>query len=497
MRRDCENWRRAHAGGEPLSGPKICDRDSAERRRLWQRYTYFRPWYADARVLDLSPWPGGPNFVGVTAAGILAPNAPHAAVHPEAVTPPLEATDGETLSRAELVLDLADSHFVKRWDHWPPLIERGTDWIATIDLERGRIEDVGLGWVRMLESVGGIQWFSQAKEPPYSIRPGRSADACAWIAARNSKPPPHWPSVAVAVPTRYAGKDLSRTCESLLTYYPGRLELAIVANGCEAEEWRTIEPLLDLAPGRTSVVTLPENRGFAEGANAGLEALSRGTSSDLYAVCNDDVELAPDCLTEMCEAFLELRALGHRPGAIGPISNEVHGPQRIEMPTDSFEDKWDYVHWLRRQHHHSVRQTVQLRGLLLALSADCLESVGGFDPRFEIGNYEDDDHNVRTRLAGFTLWIAEGAYVHHRGSRTFKKLDLDYDDLSRRNLRRFLQKWNVTGYEQAFLIDSCPAGVRLYEPLGPSDAQPDYEGANLGMARSRSRIMSSGCSSPQ
>jgi GT2 family glycosyltransferase len=497
MRRECEGWRRCGADGDPLSGPEICDGNGTARRRLWQRYIYFRPWYADARVLDLSPWPGGPNFVGVTAAEIWAPNAPLAAAHAEAATRPMQAADRQTPPHADLVLDLADGRLAEGWDRLRSHVERGTDWVAAIDLEGDRIENAALGWMSKLEAVGGIQWFSQDAGPPYSIRPGRSADACAWLAARSSKPPPQWPSVGVAVPTRYAGKDLALTCESLLTYYPGRLELAIVANGCEANEWRTIEPLLDLAPGRISVVKLPENRGFAEGANAGLDALSRGTPSDLYAVCNDDVELAPDCFTEMCEAFLELRALGHRPGAIGPVSNEVHGPQRIEMPAESFEDNWDYVAWLRRQQHHSVRQTVQLRGLLLALSADCLESVGGFDPRFEIGNYEDDDHNVRARLAGFTLWIAEGAYVHHRGSRTFKRLDLDYEDLSRRNYQRFLQKWNVANYEEAFLMEVCPPSVRLYEPLGPSDLLADYPAANLGIACSRSRIMSSGCSNPQ
>lgn len=497
MRRDCELWCDTYADSQPLSGPKICDRDSAERRRLWQRYTYFRPWYANTRVLDLSQWRGGPDFVGVTAAEVWTPNVPLEAAHAEGLTQPLQVADVPTPPHVDLVLDLADGLLPRSLDRLEPHVERGTDWIATFDLQGGRIEEATLEWVHRLESVGGVQWFSQDAEPPYAIRPGRSSEACAWLVTKSLKPPPQWSSVAVAVPTRYAGRDLARTCESLLTYYPGRLELAIVANGCEPQEWRTIEPLLDLAPKRMTVVTLPENRGFAEGANAGLDALSRGTTSDLYAVCNDDVELSPDCLAEMCEAFLELRALGHRPGAIGPVSNEVHGPQRIEMPADAFEDNWNYVAWLRRQRHHSVRQTVQLRGLLLALSADCLESVGGFDPRFELGNYEDDDHNVRTRLAGFTLWIAEGAYVHHRGSSTFKRLDLDYDDLSQRNYRRFLQKWSVATYEQAFFLDSCPEGICLHQPLRTSDAQKPYSAANLGIACSRSRIRSSGCSNPQ
>lgn len=473
MRDDPENGSQGSAEHWMLSSPKACEGDPIEQRRIWQRLAFFRPWCEGAHVQFPHSSPGGAQFVEVVANR----------VEPKANRPLGPGPHGEGAAGTQdrdpdsnerhLLLDFTWAWLSSHPDASANIGAANAEFVVAVEPGRFTSEPAARRRVEALDAPG-VRWFSQQAEPPYTIRPGRDPKACRWFAARSVQPQPEWPSVAIAIPTRYAGKDLAVAVESLLTYYPGRLDVAIVANGCEPDELRTIEPLLDLAPGRVQIACLSENRGFAEGANAGLEALVRTAPADLFGVCNDDVELAPDCLAEMSQAFLELERLGHRPGALGPVSNDVHGPQRVELPSPALAESWDYVAWLRRSGHQSVRQTVQVRGLLLLWSPACLEAVGGFDRRFEIGNYEDDDHNVRTRLAGFTLWIADGAYVHHHGSRTFRRLRLDYEELSRRNGDRFLQKWGVGNYEDAFRLERCPSGVALYEPLAPAPADSNH-----------------------
>jgi hypothetical protein len=124
------------------------------------------------------------------------------------------------------------------------------------------------------------------------------------------------------------------------------------------------------------------------------------------------------------------------------------------------------VRW-QRERHSSATQAIQLRGLLLLIHPDCLEAIGGFDTRFGMGNFEDDDLNLRARLAGFTLWIADGAFAHHYGSTTFRKLGLDYEGNIARNAESFLRKWRLHSLEEWGRLCEPPEGVSLRESLEP------------------------------
>jgi hypothetical protein len=101
----------------------------------------------------------------------------------------------------------------------------------------------------------------------------------------------------------------------------------------------------------------------------------------------------------------------------------------------------------------------------LLIDPDCLQAIGGFDPRFGIGNFEDDDLNLRARLAGFSLCIAEGSFLHHHGSTTFRHLGIDYEANIRRNCETFLEKWRIEQIEDWPSIESAPEGVALKVPL--------------------------------
>jgi hypothetical protein len=100
---------------------------------------------------------------------------------------------------------------------------------------------------------------------------------------------------------------------------------------------------------------------------------------------------------------------------------------------------------------------------------ECLAEVGGFDPRFNIGNFEDDDHNLRCKLAGYSLWIAEGSYLWHHGSQTFGALmdnkSNKYNECIERNKEIFQWKWDLATLEEWPQITEAPAGVQIRVPF--------------------------------
>jgi len=116
----------------------------------------------------------------------------------------------------------------------------------------------------------------------------------------------------------------------------------------------------------------------------------------------------------------------------------------------NFDEMIELSHRWNAQHHSCGTPTDRVRGLLMLIDPDCLADVGGFDPIFGLGNWEDDDHNLRCRLAGYSLWIADGAFLHHEGSATFKQMGLNYDSTIRRNKELICEKWGVSTVEHLF-----------------------------------------------
>lgn len=324
-----------------------------------------------------------------------------------------------------------------------------------------------VGWTNENASLDAEIWH---QEPvwPFDIQPGSHGPAL-YIQTGGLEPIAH-ASVGLTIPTHSHPRAAIEAIAAMGAEYPGRTLFVLVANGVERAGLTMLESLAADHPDRIQLKVLQENEGYGRGCNAGLSELTK-KNLDFAGVMNDDVLPGLDCLYELVYAFRQLAALGHSPGAIGPVSNEINGGQRVDL--GAFEDV-SGMKKLARDFWHANRstanQTLQLRGLLLLWSQACLKAVGGFDPRFGMGNFEDDDHNLRTRLAGFTLWIAGGSFLFHHGSSTFKSIKLDYEANIRRNSEAMIRKWDLERLEEWVALDSTPAGVSLHVPF---DAAPD------------------------
>ena len=161
---------------------------------------------------------------------------------------------------------------------------------------------------------------------------------------------------------------------------------------------------------------------------------------------------------------------------IGPVSNSVSGRQQVDIGTfSSYREMIEQADLYHRANHSSVSAVHQLRGLFFLMSPDCLNEIGGFDPRFGIGNFEDDDMNVRARLAGFSLWIADGAFLYHVGSATFRAMGLDYNANINRNMGLLMEKWGQPSLNAVLGLHAKPEGASLFIPLTTKPVSSEYE----------------------
>ena len=221
----------------------------------------------------------------------------------------------------------------------------------------------------------------------------------------------------------------TRQCvNSLLAFTDPPYELIFVDNGSTDG---TIEYLAALEG--ATVIRNADNRGFPTAANQGVAA-SRG---EYVLLLNNDTLVTTGWLQRLLAALQR----DERLGLVGPCSNCISGPQQIPVSysglscLDGFAWQWG------KDHEGQVVAVERLVGFCLLMRRALLDEVGLLDEQFGLGNFEDDDFCLRARRAGYKLAIAQDAFVHHFGSRTFAGQGVDLPALLRENEAKFQRKW--------------------------------------------------------
>ncbi|MDH7577276.1 MAG: glycosyltransferase [Bacillota bacterium] len=301
-------------------------------------------------------------------------------------------------------------------------------------------------------------------------------------------------TLSIIVPVNCNPVVTRKALESILKWHsnssPNQLELIIVDNKSDCETKMFLEGFSEnvfetlLQEIHIKTVHNEENLGYPLACNKGI-ALAKG---EFIVVMNNDVVVTPHWASRMMAAF----AVDSSIGIVGPRTNYCAGPQVVpecrydESSLDSWAEKW-YL-----QHAGSLREVSRLIGFLWMMKREVVDKIGGFDPIFGIGNYEDDDYCLRAHLAGFRLVIADDVFVHHYGSQSFRKIPETYTKLLETNRQLFTGKWGIDFAGGCYRPDEVVARFRghvdkeiLYIPLEFKEIfSPHVEPLNVGCAAS-------------
>lgn len=170
-----------------------------------------------------------------------------------------------------------------------------------------------------------------------------------------------------------------------------------------------------------SVVRLPGNIGVAAALNCGTCA----ACGDYVALLNNDVELDPECLSEL------VRALDARPDAGVATAKliDFHNREVIDGAGDVYE--WTGLASRRGQGERDVGQYDSPRpvfsacGCVAVYRRAALQTVGGFDEQL-FAYYEDVDWSFRAQLVGLSSRYVPTAIAYHMGSATFGREPSDF-----------------------------------------------------------------------
>ncbi|WP_270170795.1 glycosyltransferase family 2 protein [Paenibacillus sp. SYP-B4298] len=241
--------------------------------------------------------------------------------------------------------------------------------------------------------------------------------------------------------------EVTASClESIRRHTPEPHEIIIVDNGSTdgTPDYIRLYPDIILHENQ-------ENVGFAIGCNQGT-ALASG---DYVLFLNNDTVVTKGWLTHM----LRVMESEEDAGMVGPVSNFTSGHQRIAVSYTELSQLDAFAEAYTASQAGNRLQVRRLIGFCLLARRSMLEEIGGFDERYRLGNYEDDDLCLRAIRQGYTLHVALDAFVHHYGHVTMAGLESDtLSSLLQENGQRAIEKWGAPIHE---LIYRAPIRISL------------------------------------
>jgi O-antigen biosynthesis protein len=228
----------------------------------------------------------------------------------------------------------------------------------------------------------------------------------------------------------------TREClESIARHTPEPHEIILVDNGSSDGTLPYLRELSAADP-RYRLLENGENLGFALGCNLGMRQARGGR----ILLMNNDVVVTRGWLGGMLECLEREPAAG----IVGPMTNEVAGPQKVAGTSyRNTAEMEEFARAFTRTNGGRRIPVPRLVGFCMLFTRELLEKVGELDPSFGSGNFEDDDFCLRAALAGLGCAIAGDVFIHHYGSRSFTANGIDYARAMATNRGVYDAKWDL------------------------------------------------------
>ena len=241
------------------------------------------------------------------------------------------------------------------------------------------------------------------------------------------------------------GLRYTKECvESVLKHTDTPFELIVVDNGSQDGTSRYVRSLKDR---RIRLIQNSLNLGFAKAINQGM----RAAKGRYFVWLNSDTIVTPNWLKRMTH----LADRAPWVGGVGPYTNSGPQPQIMRIPYNDLRALPAFSEAWAMQNSGKAKWTVRLAGFCFLVKKEVVRKIGLLDERFGLGCYEDYDFCLRIRQAGYSLYIAEDAFVHHHGHKTFEHNGISDSEAARQNREVFIEKWCRRSLE--FLDDIEPA----------------------------------------
>lgn len=230
--------------------------------------------------------------------------------------------------------------------------------------------------------------------------------------------------------------EYTRMCvESLFAHTCVPFELIVVDNGSTDG---TVEEIRQLSRQHTNVhlIANENNLGFAAGNNQGMAT----AAGEYIVLINNDLVFTEGWLERLIACTEDDPAIG----LVGPCTNHAPGPQQLDnVQYPGMPEMHQFAARLAAHREGMGFGCRKLVGFCLLIKREVIDTIGGLDVGFGIGNFEDDDFCLRARAAHFRCWVAADCFVHHFGSKTFTGEKINHSECMVNGWNHFKRKWGM------------------------------------------------------
>jgi len=219
-----------------------------------------------------------------------------------------------------------------------------------------------------------------------------------------------------------------RCLESVATATTTPYRLILIDNGSEVPTRELLAATARHDSNRVTVIRNEENLGFIKAVNQGV----RASSAPAVCLLNNDTVVTPGWLETMLRVAEQDPAIG----LVNPSSNTLG----YRPPSATVEAIGAYAQQVVAPLGQQTRELATAIGFCLLITRAVLDTIGLFDERYGMGNFEDADFSKRAVHAGYRCVQALGAYVYHEEKASFK-LRPGWEDGFRVNRELFEQRW--------------------------------------------------------
>ncbi|PSJ17089.1 glycosyl transferase [Nitrosomonas supralitoralis] len=242
------------------------------------------------------------------------------------------------------------------------------------------------------------------------------------------------PAIDVVIPV-YNAPELSKRCiDSVVMHLGSSIRMIYIQDDASGSETRAM--LEGLLYPQVNVYHAPNNQGYGRSVN---DAIAR-SDADWVLVLNSDIEVLGNFLPLLCTAM----AADPKLVVINPTEGDMLNAKANRYLCQS----GGYV------------TTYRFRGYAFLIRRTVFQAMGGFDPQFGRGYYEDTDLGRRLTNQGWRMGVHPDAIIRHETGASFGR-GKAYQELVKRNRALYLSRYplarqNVLVVSGACTLDDLP-----------------------------------------
>lgn len=228
------------------------------------------------------------------------------------------------------------------------------------------------------------------------------------------------PSLDIAILTAGNVGAFHKCLTSLLGELQDSYKVYVHNNGHPSKEY---EEMYKLLPPNSVIRRSNQMLGFSEGANI---AINNGSSS-LILFITDDVFITSGVITSLLKRMQDpsIGQCGYK--LLFPIESvdPTRPAGKVQHVGMASTIQGDMIHpligWSPENPKCNIsREVLAVTGASFMIRRDVFNLVGGFDPSYGVGYYEDVDLSFKIRAAGFKVFVETAAVAYHGVGQTFK-----------------------------------------------------------------------------